>query len=157
VNRVGPHPEITAAKISLLVRDRDWNGAKALLNSSLGESKAFACLWTHQAQIAIKIGEYELAEAILYELSPAATSDASRALILKGQLAEARWQLHEAASHYRQAIALNPNDGGAHFDLARTSLKLLDLETCRKHLRRMIETNASSTILRGQSLNLSQN
>ena len=49
-----------------------------------------------------------------------------------------------------------PNDAGAHFELARVSLKLLDLEACRFHLGQQIGITASSRRLRGQSLNASQ-
>jgi hypothetical protein len=74
----------------------------------------------------------------------------------RGQIAEARWQLGAAATHYAKAIELEPNDGGAHADLARTSLKLLDLEACRFHLGRLIEIDASAKLLRRQSLGVSQ-
>jgi tetratricopeptide (TPR) repeat protein len=152
----GPSPEIRALQITHALMDRDWAAARALLGQSGPETRRYAGLWTQCMAFAITTGDYAGAEAALSDVLPSTVHEASRVYFFRGQIAEARWQLTAAATHYAQAIALEPNDGGAHADLARTSLKLLDLEACRFHLRRLIEIDASAKLLRRQSLGVSQ-
>jgi tetratricopeptide (TPR) repeat protein len=151
----GSHPEIIAAKANLLMRDCNWAAVEALLSAPGLDAKRYACLWTLRAQLATKTGSLAAAEAAIPDSLPS-LQEASLARHFRGQIVEARWRLDDAARHYRQAIALNRNNAGAHFDLARTALKQLDLEACRRHLRRMMDLTSSSIQLRGQSLNLSQ-
>jgi tetratricopeptide (TPR) repeat protein len=151
----GPYPEIRAMRASHFMRERDWTKVRDLIVAAGPERKNHQCLWAISTKTAITIGDYETAET---ELPPSVSThqDAFRVELLRGQIAEGRWQLPRAAAHYRAAVALSPDDCGAHFDLARTSLKLLDLESCRHHLSRQIEIMASSLKLRGQSDNVSQ-
>ena len=151
----GPYPEIRAVRANFYMQLRDWDAAYKLLLDPAAQTPRHSCLWTLLAKLAITTGDYELAEATL-PAAPATVHDASRAYVFRGQIAEARWDLDRAAENYRQAVSLTSNDGGAHFELSRVSLKLLDLEACRFHLGRQIGITASSLRLRGQSLNVSQ-
>lgn len=155
-NMVGQCPEIRAMQVSHARQNRDWNTALALLAQSETETNRYASLWTQRAALAITTGDYDGAAAALPAVLPSTAHEASRVHLFRGQIAEARWELATAAAQYVEAIALEPNDGVAHADLARTSLKRLDLEACRLHLVRMTEIAASSNLLRGQSLNVSQ-
>jgi hypothetical protein len=148
----GPSAEILAMRITYAREDRDWDAALALLAQSEPETSCYIGLWTQRVALAITTGDYDGAAADL----PATAHEASRVHFFRGQIAEARWELAAAAAHYAKAIALEPNDGGAHADLARTSLKLIDLAACRLHLRHMTDLAASSNLLRGQSLSISQ-
>jgi len=152
---VGPYPEIRAVRANFYMQLRDWDAAYELLLDPAAQTPRHSCLWSLLAKLAITTGDYELAEAIL-PAAPTTVHDASRAYLFRGQIAEARWDLDQAAENYRQAVSLTPNDGGAHFELSRVSLKLLDLVTCRFHLGQQIDITASSRRLRGQSLNASQ-
>ena len=151
----GPHPEIRAARANHYVHQRDWEAAFGLLLDPRAQTSRHACLWTPLARLALTTGRLEQAEAIL-PTEPVTVHDASRVELFRGQLAEARWNLDEAAIHYRTAIRIEPDDGSAHNELARLSLKLLDLDACRLHLGRTRDITASSLKLRGQSLQLSQ-
>jgi tetratricopeptide (TPR) repeat protein len=151
----GPHPEIRAARADHYMRQRDWDTALGLLRDPRAQTSRHACLWTLLARLALTTGRLEQAEAIL-PTKPITVHDTSRVELFRGQLAEARWDLDQAAIHYRAAIQIEPDDGSAHNELARLSLKLLDLDACRFHLGRMRDITASSLKLRGQSLQLSQ-
>ena len=151
----GPYPEIRAVRANFYMQVRDWDAAYQLLLDPAAQTPRHSCLWTLLAKLAITTGDYELAEATL-PAAPATVHDASRACLFRGLIAEARWDLDLAVDYYRQAVSLAPNDGGAHFELSRVSLKLLDLDACRFHLGQQIGISASSLRLRGQSLNVSQ-
>jgi tetratricopeptide (TPR) repeat protein len=150
-----PHPEIRATRASLYIQQRDWNSAYRLLTDPEAQTQRHTCLWTLLARLAITTGDYGAAGAALPN-EPSTVHDASRVRLLRGQIAEARWDLELAAASYREAAALAPSDSAPHFELARVSLKLLDLNSCRFYLGRLIEIGASSLWLRGQSLNASQ-
>jgi tetratricopeptide (TPR) repeat protein len=142
-------------RASIYMQQRDWQNAFKLLLDPQAPLRSYACLWTLFVKLAITTGDYEAAEAAL-PAAPTTVRDASSLYLFRGQIAEARWDMEQAAASYRQAIAINPDDGGAHFELARVALKLLDLDSCRLHLNRLIEITTSSLLLRGQSLNASQ-
>jgi mannosyltransferase OCH1-like enzyme len=106
-------------------------------------------------ELAITIGDYAIAESTL-PTAPATLEETSRIHLFRGQIAEGRWLLEDAAAHYRRARAANPNDPWIEAELARVSLKLLDLDACRQHLLRQVQLSASSNLMKGQSLNISQ-
>jgi mannosyltransferase OCH1-like enzyme/Tfp pilus assembly protein PilF len=151
----GPHPEIRAMRAELYIQQRDWHAAYRLLLDPEAQTQQHTCLWTLLARLAITTGDHCAADAALPK-APLKIHDVSRVRLLRGQIAEARWDLELAAEHYREAAAMAPGDGAPHFELARVSLKLLDLSACRFHLRRLIDIGAASLWLRGQSRNLSQ-
>ena len=150
-----PYPEIRAMRANLYIQQRDWNAAYRLLTDPEAQTQRHACLWTLLARLAITTGDYDAADAAL-PTAPSTVNDVSRVRLLRGQIAEAQWNLELAAACYREAATLAPSDGAPHFELARVSLKLLDLDACRFHLGRLMNIGASSLWLRGQSLNASQ-
>jgi mannosyltransferase OCH1-like enzyme len=150
-----PYPEIRAMRANFYLQQRDWDTAYKLLLDPEAETQRHACLWTLLVKLAITTGDYDAADAAL-PIALSTVHDASRERLLRGQIAEARWDLKLAAASYREAASLAPGDGAPHFELARVSLKLLDLKACRFHLGRLIDISASSLRLRGQSLNASQ-
>ena len=151
----GHQPEITAARANLHILQRQWAAAYALLLDPRAQTPSHTCLWTLLARLSIITGELRGAESILPP-APAAAHEASRVRLFQGQIAEARWQLTKAAEHYLGAVALAPNDGSPHAELARLSLKLLDIDACRHHLGRMTEISASALQQRSLSLHVSQ-
>jgi hypothetical protein len=137
------------------MRDRDWDSAEQVLSTSEFDCGQYSCLWRQRAQLAIKLGDYDSAERAV----PAAQSlvhETSLAAHIRGRVAEARWRLDEAATYYKKALASNPQNPGVHADFARLSLKRLEIDDCRHHLRSMIDLDASSRQLKGQSPNVSQ-
>jgi tetratricopeptide (TPR) repeat protein len=154
---VGPHPEILGARVTLHMQQQNWTAAAALLSEAGALSKRYSCLWTQQAELALTLGDYAAAEAALPIGAALSVEDASGLQVFRGLIAEARWQLTEATAHYEDALALDPSNSWAHAELARAALKSLDLEGCRAHQRRATQLRATSHLLRGQSLNISQN
>ena len=139
---IGPYPEIRAARANFYMQQRDWDAAYKLLLDPEAQTPDHTCLWTLLARLAITTGDYKTAEAVLVA-ARATVHDVSRVQLFRGDIAQARWDLELAAAHYRQAISLTPSDAGAHFELARASLLLLDLEACRFHLGQQIGITTS--------------
>jgi tetratricopeptide (TPR) repeat protein len=120
------------------------------------ETRKHSCLWTQLAQLAITIGDFAIAEAAMPATLPNTMYEASRVHLFRGQIAEAHWRLEDAAAHYREARAANPEDAWVEAELARATLKLLELDESRRCLQRQTQLNASFNVLKGQSLNISQ-
>jgi tetratricopeptide (TPR) repeat protein len=154
--RLRQHPEIQATKIDGFRRLRDWNAAKEILKECGSRSTNNFLLWTKRVQLSIDCGSYLTAEHALVSARASTLHEISRIKMFKGQIAEARWQLEASANHYREALEANADDAGAHAELARACLKLLDVDAARYHLRRQKEIQTAENVLRGISLNLSQ-
>jgi tetratricopeptide (TPR) repeat protein len=153
--QVGPHPEIVAAKAGLAMRWHQRQAAEALFAGQSPETAAHFSVWAQRVRLAIRIADYETAEALL-PVAPPTRREASLAAQFRGEIAEGRWRLEEAVDLYRQAIAIQPDNAGAQANLARISLKLLDVEGAARSLRAVIGLTSSGKRLRGQSLNVSQ-
>ncbi len=153
---IGPHPEIRAAQVAIHMLDQNWAAARALLSAPEADTKRHVQLWSQHAALLLAIGDYDGAEAALPEAQPANLQDNVRLKLFRGKIAEARWRLDDAVGFYRAALALDPNDGWTRAELARVSLKVLDLDAGGLHQRRMLELRSSSYLLRGKSLNVSQ-
>jgi tetratricopeptide (TPR) repeat protein len=153
---IGPHPEIRAARVSIHLKEQDWDQARVLLSESEAELRQYACLWTQCAALRLALGDYAGAAEALPSTPPQDVQAASRVHIFRGLISELHWQLEDAATHYRKGIALDANEGWGHTELARTLVKLLDLEASRAHQRRKMDLDVSASLLRGQSLNISQ-
>jgi mannosyltransferase OCH1-like enzyme len=153
---IGAHPEIRAAQVAVHMLDQNWAAARALLSAPDADTKRHVQLWTQHAALLLAIGDYDGAEAALPEAQLVNLQDSVRLKLFRGKIAEARWRLDDAVGFYREALALDPNDGWTHAELARVSLKVLDLDASDLHQRRMLELRSSSYLLRGKSLNVSQ-
>jgi hypothetical protein len=128
--------------------------AKSLVTGRF-DANRYTCLWSQRVQLAINTGDYAAAEEAIPS-RPVLVREAALAHRFQGQIAESRWHLEDAADHYRRAAALDGCDAGVHADLARLTLKLLNVDACRYHLRRLTNLSTSSKQLKGQSLNVSQ-
>jgi tetratricopeptide (TPR) repeat protein len=152
----GQHPQIMAKRVELCRRERDWAGARALLERTGQTMAQHFCLWAERVQLAIVTGDDNAADKAFERVPAGTVEERSRASVFRGQLAEARWQLEEALAHYRQAIALQPGIAGDHFAASRVCLKLLDFAACRDHLAQSVRLNTSMNIVRRLSQNISQ-
>ncbi|MGY4509107.1 tetratricopeptide repeat protein [Bradyrhizobium sp. USDA 3650] len=154
--RLNHHPDILAAKIDGYRRLRDWAGAGSLLTEHATRHSGNFLLWTKRMEVFLDSGAHSAAEGALKNFRATTLHELSRIDTFKGKLAEARWQLEKSAAHYREALRANKDDAGAHAELARTTLKLLDIDGARHHLRRQKEIHATENILKGNSSNISQ-
>ena len=141
--RAGPHPEIRAMRASFFMQHRDWNTAYQLLLDPEAQVRRYACLWTLLVRLLIVTGDYDRALATL-PTKVSSAHDLSRKRLLEAQIAEARFDLGQAMTLYREVLQLTPGDSGAHFNLARASLNCLDLDTCRRYLSQAVRITGSS-------------
>lgn len=153
---LGPQAEITAGRIELLKPRGAWPQVRAVLDGAAAEIAGSFRLWVERVQCDIAYGKFAAAEAML--AAPPATSarDLARVAMLRGYIAEARWNLEEAVGHYREALRLSPSDPGMHNELARADLLRLDLDGAGEHNAISVRLNATAARLRRESLSPAQ-
>lgn len=155
-NKLGRLPEIEAAQAAQFRRNRDYAAAKATLEKLPADLRSYFGIWEQWTELAIGTGDYDTAEKSLQNPPNSTPHERSRACLLRGQLAEAQWQLERAAAHYREALDVNPNDSLTHNEMARLCLKLHDLDNGFIHLQKRTTLSASTRLLKGGNLNASQ-
>ena len=155
--RLGPALEIEAKRFELLRRMGRYDDMRALLDRAGAEAvRGHAWLWPEKVRMLIRLGEFAEAAAEL-EAAPAGTArEAAGVALLRGQLAEAQWQLDTALAHYREAARRDPENPVVHHEIARASLLRFELETTRRHLALWARLKATPRRLRGEALNPSQ-
>ena len=152
----GPHPEIEAAQAALFRRNRDYAAAISTLEKLPPDLRRYFGIWEQWTELAIGTGDYDAAADALQNSPNATPHERSRSCLLRGQLAEAQWQLELAANHYNAALDITPNDSLPHNEMARLCLKLHDLEKGLIHLQKRTVLSASTRLLKGGNLNASQ-
>lgn len=143
--------DLISRKAEILMADGAWDAAAGVLDAA-ARPKEFG-LWLHRVRLALTLGLFTQAESLL--ISPPVRGPIERGFagLLRGQLAEARWDHTGAREQYASALAGNPNAARAHAELARVSLLLCDLDACRLHTTEALRLDAAVHKLRGQSLN----
>jgi tetratricopeptide (TPR) repeat protein len=154
--RLHQPPQIQAARVDGFRRMRDWRRAAVVLGERGPGASEHFLIWGKRIDLLIDQGLYSIAEERILQRNVSTLQEHSRIKMFRGKIAEARWQLEEAAGYFREALDINRNDAGAHSELSRLCLKVLDLDGCRLHLRRHKEILASENLLQGNSINVSQ-
>jgi tetratricopeptide (TPR) repeat protein len=152
----GALPQITAKRVELRRRERDWAGARALLDAAGEESGRDFALWAERVELAIATADDDAAVAAFGAMPTLTFDEHARAAAFRAKYYEGRWRLVDALAAYEEAIALRPDVVDQHFATARVCLKLLDFDACRAHLAQSVRLNASMNIVRRLSQNLSQ-
>jgi hypothetical protein len=97
------------------------------------------------------------AAAACLAAAPAVTAaERARLCQLRGQAAEAAWQLEAAVAQYEAALALAPEDAGLHLDMTRAQMLRFDAAAARTHLHRAARLQAGIARLERRSTNPSQ-
>jgi len=154
--RLGRRPELLATKIDGYRRLSNWKAVVEILEDCDSDPTGNFLLWSKRVQTAIDCGMYSKAEAALADHSACTQHEISRVAMFRGQIAEARWQLEISSNHYNEALKVNAHDVGAHAELARIHLKLLNLDASRHHLGQQKQIQTAADVLRGNASNLSQ-
>lgn len=152
----GPQPEIAATRVQLRRQIRDLPAAKKILGDTNLTDQSSFFLWSERAMVAIGLADYEAAGKLMENPPSTSTKDLGRVFLFKAQLAEAQRRYEDAIAAYREAVRLDPTDSWSHAEIARACMILLNLDEAQKHLKQSIDLNASTNIMRGQSLNVSQ-
>jgi tetratricopeptide (TPR) repeat protein len=156
--RLGSHPALIGMEIELFRNLRDWSRARAVAEEALknGQGRNF-WIWSHKVQIATITGHYDEATKELEDTPASSQREQARVFLLRGQLAEAQFCYDDAIRLYQESIRLDPGDAWAHFELAQVAVMNLDIDTSRTALGAFVRVSASSLLLKGQSVNPSQN
>ncbi len=98
-------PELRARQGEILRRDGQWAAARAALLAAPATDYG---VWVQRVLLHLTIHELDAADALL--LAPPARTPFQHAYAahLRGQVAEARWRLDDAAAQYRAAMAHDP-------------------------------------------------
>jgi len=152
----GAQPEIAATRIQLARQSRDWAAATGVLADLADRFTGSFFLWTERMLVAIALGDHQAAEEGLLRAPVGSTLDEARVHLFRAQLRESQRRYDEAITAYREAVRLDPDDSWAHGEMARAAMILLDLDAARDHLQASLRLVSSTRILRGQSLNPSQ-
>jgi tetratricopeptide (TPR) repeat protein len=152
----GKQPELVATRIQIARQARDWPTAMAAYAVPRETVQSSFFLWTERFLVALAKGDHALAEQALEEAPATSTKDAARLRLFRAQLREAQRNYAEAVVLYGEALELDPEDGWGHSEMARACLLSLDLDAASQHLRRSVELDEATHVLRGQSLNVSQ-
>ena len=71
-------------------------------------------------------------------------------------MAEGRRQYAQAITNYKEALSLDPRNGGWYSEMARACLLLADVDGTRAHLKASFSIDMSTKVAAGQTLNISQ-
>ena len=149
-------PEIAATQIHILRQYRDHNALRSLLaNSSEQAGRSFS-FWIESTSFAITVGDFDTAERALISAPAKSTREFARVNFLRAHIAEGRRQYRQAIASYKEALALEPRNGGWHSEMARACLLLADIDGVRSNLQAAFNFDAATKIAAGQSLNISQ-
>ena len=145
-----PQP-LVARKAEILQANGDWDAAAAVL-ASVTEPPEFV-LWLRRMRQCLVLGDFTTLEQGLAANPARGPAERGFVGLLRGQVAEARWQLVQARDAWLAALDGNPNAAVIHGELARLGLLLADLDLCRVHNTASLQGHAAVHKLRGQSTN----
>jgi tetratricopeptide (TPR) repeat protein len=144
--------DMVARKAEILRRDGQWELAGAALALGAERAPRHFGLWVQRMLFHITLGECDAADRILIDPPGRSPFERGYVSLLRGQVAEARWQLDAAAAAYRTAIAEDRNAASPHAELARVCLLRFDLAGCEAHQTAALHIDAGVHMLRRQSL-----
>ena len=151
----GSPPEVNAMHIHVLRHFRDFSAAQSLIAESRTQIAGNFSLWLEGTSFAIAVGDFETAERAL-ALAPTTPKALAYIHLMQAQIAEGRRHYQQAIAHYHDALAVDPNNGSLHSELARTLLLRADTSGARSHLRTAFEHDKARRISADHSLNVSQ-
>lgn len=156
--RFGAHPAVVQERVLQLRRRGDLHAARSLLRELPAEAiRGSFATWLLARELELQLGELALAEAAAADPPPRGTIRAKADhLLLRGQIASARWELDAAATCFAEAVAIDPDHGRAHHELARLALLRLDIQAARAELKAWMRAEAPRDGRRPGLWNLSQ-
>jgi tetratricopeptide (TPR) repeat protein len=155
--RCGLLPELAGRRAELYRQAGDYEAAYTILRDAELACPRNFLVRAHCIHLRLYLHEFDAAAREIEELSAQTVLEHAQIAVFRGLLAEGRWNLDEAIAHHRRSLELNPNSPGAHNAIARLKLLLFELDGAAQHLRASIRLNEGITLLRNQSLNVSQN
>ena len=145
VARLGPSPDVTIAQAQILKDNGRAAEALATLQAGASAFPTSFAVWLQWSLLGLERHGLSTGEP------PAKTpAERSKALIVRGATAAARWHFAEAQGWYSQALGGNGSDGGIRFRLAQAALANLDMEAADHHLRHLSRLQAPAKRLRGE-------
>jgi tetratricopeptide (TPR) repeat protein len=147
---------VAARRVELLRRAGHWEAALRVARRSRAAWPLSFPLWVQSFLIELPVGGADAVAACLDAAPAGGAEEQARLHHLRGQAAEAAWNLDAAAEHYGAALALAPDDAWVHMDLARAHMLRLDAVAARAHLLASARLQAGTARLEGRSPNVSQ-
>src|SRR6202041_1109657 len=99
-----PHPALIGMEIEFFRNLRDWSQARAVAEEALTSSlRRNFWIWSHKVQIATLTGRFDEAAKELEDAPASSQHEHARVFLLRGQLAEAQFNYHDAISEYRDS------------------------------------------------------
>jgi tetratricopeptide (TPR) repeat protein len=157
--RFGSQPAIALRRAEILGQSGELRAARAILAAASGAAPHHHGLRVRAAQAALAAGEAGAARDLLADSGacpPQTVADHAALALLRGQLADARWQPAAALAAFDAALRLDPRHAGALAESARACLLLMDAEGAWRRLEASLRVSASSLKLRGRSARASQ-
>jgi hypothetical protein len=151
------HPDVADARFQTFCQA---GHLKAALNARVGigdRARTSFWLWVQCVGLELDLGRLsDVAEALRTPPPCRSPRETARIHFLRGQLAEAQWQLDDAVACYAQAIHFDQRDGWLHQEMSRVYLLVLDVEQAWQHLAESLRPNRGAALLHGQSTKVSQ-
>lgn len=148
--RDGPTPLIAGQRARLL-QQRGDPAALAVIAAARAAWPDNPHLWWQQLSLWWKSGALDAAAAALADPPEFARREPARLAGLRAAVAEAQWRIEEATGHYREALALDPDNAAALDGAARTLLMLNDPEAAMTHLADRARLSDPKLRLRGRA------
>ena len=152
----GSRPELTAMHIYILRHFRDLNAVRSLIDNSREQIATNFSFWLESTSYAITVGDFAAADQALKSIPAKSKRELARAYALQAQIAEGNGQHAQAVALYQEALALDPDNGAWHREIARICLLHVEIDVARTHLQEEIRLDRAKRILTGRSLNISQ-
>ncbi|WP_376094430.1 tetratricopeptide repeat protein [Roseomonas sp. CCTCC AB2023176] len=152
--RFGPQPGLALRRAEVLSASGDPVGADAVLEIAVKRWTSHPGTWVRRMWSALAMGDLHSVDAALAEgaARPLVTlADQAALAVLRGTLADARWETEAALAQYEEALRLQPSHAGAMIEAARACLLLMRPDDSRRHLDAALRAGAASSLLRGKS------
>lgn len=148
--RDGPRAAYAATRAHLLDRRGFGEQALQVLGTAREAWPRDERLWWQQMSTWIRYGELAQAEVALTDPPEFARAAAAKLAALRGRLAEAKWQVEDAATFYQEAAGLDPDDVAVRERLARMFLFLNQPIEAMRTLRERTRLVAAAELLAGR-------
>ena len=147
---------VAAKRVELLRRAGEWPAALELARRARESWPRHFQLWVQATLTELHTaGPQAVTDGP--DAAPACTAaERARVCHLRGQAAEAAWQLDAAIGHYAAALDITPDDAGMHLDITRAQMLRLEAADARAHLRAATRLLAGTARLERRSANVSQ-
>jgi len=152
----GEQPILLAKMIFLKRLAGDYHASLALARSAAAAFPHYFWICSERFQTELLISDAGAVEQCLQLMPAYGPRETALRLGFSAALCEREMALEEAASLYRQAAQLSPDDPQLHWNLVRVAMLLLELPEAGQHLRRFSDLSKSALGLQRKSTNISQ-